>query len=107
MKSLAEQGRTVFVSSHLMSEMALTADHLVVIGQGRLLADTSMARVHRARTPVSTSGSAPRSGRRCSTRCTGAGVTVVDAADGTLEVDGTPPRRSASWPPATASCCTN
>ncbi|MFJ5842592.1 ATP-binding cassette domain-containing protein [Streptomyces shenzhenensis] len=43
MKSLAEQGRTVFVSSHLMSEMALTADHLVVIGQGRLLADTSMA----------------------------------------------------------------
>jgi ABC-2 type transport system ATP-binding protein len=43
MKSLAGQGRTVFVSSHLMSEMALTADHLVVIGQGRLLADTSMA----------------------------------------------------------------
>ncbi|MFY1678879.1 ABC transporter ATP-binding protein [Streptomyces sp. WMMC905] len=43
MKSLASQGRTVFVSSHLMSEMALTADHLVVIGQGRLLADTSMA----------------------------------------------------------------
>ncbi|MFI9205568.1 ATP-binding cassette domain-containing protein [Streptomyces sp. NPDC053048] len=42
MKSLAAQGRTVFVSSHLMSEMALTADHLVVIGQGRLLADTSM-----------------------------------------------------------------
>ncbi|MGW1891086.1 ABC transporter ATP-binding protein [Streptomyces sp. NPDC002004] len=43
MKSLAAQGRTVFVSSHLMSEMALTADHLVVIGQGRLLADTSVA----------------------------------------------------------------
>ncbi|MFS4093753.1 ATP-binding cassette domain-containing protein [Streptomyces sp. AF1A] len=43
MKSLAAQGRTVFVSSHVMSEMALTADHLVVIGQGRLLADTSMA----------------------------------------------------------------
>ncbi|MEV5886792.1 ABC transporter ATP-binding protein [Streptomyces sp. NPDC052020] len=43
MKALAAQGRTVFVSSHLMSEMALTADHLVVIGQGRLLADTSMA----------------------------------------------------------------
>jgi ABC-2 type transport system ATP-binding protein len=42
MKSLAEEGRTVFVSSHLMSEMALTADHLVVIGQGRLLANLSM-----------------------------------------------------------------
>jgi ABC-2 type transport system ATP-binding protein len=43
MKGLAARGRTVFVSSHLMSEMALTADHLVVIGRGRLLADTSMA----------------------------------------------------------------
>src|SRR6201999_3469351 len=39
MKSLAAQGRTVFVSSHLMSEMALTAEHLIVIGRGRLLAD--------------------------------------------------------------------
>ncbi|MFG2196589.1 ABC transporter ATP-binding protein [Streptomyces sp. NPDC048639] len=42
MKRLAAQGRTVFVSSHLMSEMALTADHLVVIGRGKLLADTAM-----------------------------------------------------------------
>lgn len=41
MRDLASQGRTVLVSSHLMSEMALTADHLVVIGQGRLLADVS------------------------------------------------------------------
>jgi ABC-2 type transport system ATP-binding protein len=41
-RSLAAQGRTVFISSHLMSEMALTADHLVVIGQGRLLADAPM-----------------------------------------------------------------
>jgi ABC-2 type transport system ATP-binding protein len=43
LRSLAAQGRTVFVSSHLISEMALTADHLVVIGQGQLLADTSVA----------------------------------------------------------------
>ncbi|MFC1412180.1 ABC transporter ATP-binding protein [Streptacidiphilus sp. N1-12] len=42
MKSLAQEGRTVFVSSHLMSEMALTAHHLVVIGRGRLLANLSM-----------------------------------------------------------------
>jgi ABC-2 type transport system ATP-binding protein len=42
MKQLAGEGRTIFVSSHLMSEMALTADHLVVIGQGKLMADTSM-----------------------------------------------------------------
>ncbi|MFF0305868.1 ABC transporter ATP-binding protein [Streptosporangium sp. NPDC004379] len=39
MRELAAQGRTVLVSSHLMSEMALTADHLVVIGRGRLIAD--------------------------------------------------------------------
>ncbi|MCP2338355.1 ABC transporter ATP-binding protein [Actinomadura rupiterrae] len=42
MRSLAAEGRTVFVSSHLMSEMALTADHLVVIGRGKILADTSV-----------------------------------------------------------------
>jgi ABC-2 type transport system ATP-binding protein len=41
-KTLATEGRTVFVSSHLMSEMALTADHLIIIGRGRLLADTSV-----------------------------------------------------------------
>nr|WP_284290895.1 hypothetical protein [Angustibacter aerolatus] len=39
MKALAAEGRTVFVSSHLMNEMAVTADHLVVIGRGRLLRD--------------------------------------------------------------------
>ncbi|HEY3873136.1 MAG TPA: ATP-binding cassette domain-containing protein [Actinocrinis sp.] len=44
MKSLAAQGRAVFVSSHLMSEMALTADHLVVIGRGKILADEPTAR---------------------------------------------------------------
>ncbi|GAB3680909.1 ABC transporter ATP-binding protein [Actinocorallia lasiicapitis] len=43
MRALAAEGRTVFVSSHLMSEMAVTADHLVVIGRGRILADTSMS----------------------------------------------------------------
>ncbi len=40
MRGLAAEGRTVFVSSHLMSEMAQTADHLIVIGRGRLIADT-------------------------------------------------------------------
>jgi ABC-2 type transport system ATP-binding protein len=42
MKTLAAEGRTVFLSSHLMSEMALTADHLIVIGRGRLIADLSV-----------------------------------------------------------------
>lgn len=42
LRGLAAEGRTVFVSSHLMSEMALTADHVIVIGRGRLIADTSV-----------------------------------------------------------------
>lgn len=87
MKSLAAQGRTVFVSSHLMSEMALTADHLVVIGQGRLLADTSMAdfiaqnsRTYvRIRTPQR---------ERLLDVLRRAGMTVVQTGSGTLEVDG-------------------
>jgi ABC-2 type transport system ATP-binding protein len=41
MKRLASEGRTVFVSSHLMNEMAVTADHLIVIGRGRLVSDCS------------------------------------------------------------------
>jgi ABC-2 type transport system ATP-binding protein len=43
LRSLAAEGRTVFVSSHLMSEMSLTASHLIVVGQGRLIADASVA----------------------------------------------------------------
>jgi ABC-2 type transport system ATP-binding protein len=43
LRDLAARGRTVFLSSHLMSEMALTADRLIVIGRGRLIADTTMA----------------------------------------------------------------
>ncbi|MFD8668657.1 ABC transporter ATP-binding protein [Streptomyces microflavus] len=42
LRSLAAEGRTVLVSSHLMTEMALTADHLIIIGRGRLLADTTV-----------------------------------------------------------------
>jgi ABC-2 type transport system ATP-binding protein len=41
--SLAAEGRTVFLSSHLMSEMALIADHLIIVGRGRMLADTTVA----------------------------------------------------------------
>lgn len=41
-RQLADEGRTVFISSHLMSEMALMADHLVVIGRGRIIADQSL-----------------------------------------------------------------
>jgi ABC-2 type transport system ATP-binding protein len=59
LRALAAEGRTVFVSSHLMSEMALTAEHLIVIGRGRLIADLSVRdftelasrKVVRVRTP--------------------------------------------------------
>jgi ABC-2 type transport system ATP-binding protein len=43
LRELAAEGRTVFVSSHLMNEMAMTAEHVVVIGRGRLIADTGLA----------------------------------------------------------------
>ncbi|MGI8760541.1 MAG: ATP-binding cassette domain-containing protein [Jatrophihabitantaceae bacterium] len=48
LKALAAEGRTVFVSSHLMSEMALTASHLIVIGQGRLIADVGVEELTRS-----------------------------------------------------------
>jgi ABC-2 type transport system ATP-binding protein len=43
LKELASEGRTVFLSSHLMSEMAVTADHLIIIGRGRLIRDVGLA----------------------------------------------------------------
>ncbi|MFD3502329.1 ABC transporter ATP-binding protein [Streptomyces sp. NPDC058676] len=90
MKSLAAQGRTVFVSSHLMSEMALTADHLVVIGQGRLLADTSMADFIARNSRAYVRIRSPHRERLLDV-LHGAGITAVQAGNGTLEVDGWKP----------------
>ncbi|UTI66265.1 ATP-binding cassette domain-containing protein [Paraconexibacter antarcticus] len=45
LRRLADEGKTVFLSSHLMSEMALTAEHLVIVGRGRLIADTTVDEV--------------------------------------------------------------
>ncbi|KAA0935089.1 ABC transporter ATP-binding protein [Streptomyces apricus] len=87
MKSLAAQGRTVFVSSHLMSEMALTADHLVVIGQGRLLADTSMADFIRENSRSYVRIRSPQREQLLDVLHR-AGITVVEAGGETLEVDG-------------------
>ena len=67
LRSLADEGRTVFVSSHLMSEVAQTADHLVVIGRGRLVADVPTGELLHAGDAVG-----HRPGRRCrrrSARC--------------------------------------
>ena len=87
MKSLAAQGRTVFVSSHLMSEMALTAEHLVVIGQGRLLADTSMADFIEQNSRSYIRIRSPQRERLLDVLHE-AGVTVVESGSGALEVDG-------------------
>ncbi|GLY00256.1 ATP-binding cassette domain-containing protein [Actinoplanes sp. NBRC 101535] len=83
MRDLAGQGRTVVLSSHLMSEMELTADHLVVIGRGRLIADTSLTGfVGRAQLVVR--ASSPDFGAVL--RAAGGEVTV--ATDGALQVGG-------------------
>ncbi|MEU0332495.1 ATP-binding cassette domain-containing protein [Streptomyces sp. NPDC006193] len=87
MKSLAAQGRTVFVSSHLMSEMALTADHLVVIGRGRLLANTSMADFIRAHARSYVRIRTPQRERLLDVLHR-AGITVVEAGGGALEAAG-------------------
>ncbi|KFF99627.1 ATP-binding cassette domain-containing protein [Streptomyces europaeiscabiei] len=92
MKSLAAQGRTVFVSSHLMSEMALTADHLVVIGQGRLLADTSMAEFIRQNSRSYVRIRTPQRERLLDV-LHAVGVMVVETGNGTLEVDGGKPEQ--------------
>ncbi|MFF8568955.1 ATP-binding cassette domain-containing protein [Streptomyces albidoflavus] len=89
MKSLARQGRTVFVSSHLMSEMALTAEHLVVIGQGRLMADTSMAGFIRENSRSYVTMRSPERERLLDV-LHAAGFAAADGPDGVVEVDGVP-----------------
>jgi ABC-2 type transport system ATP-binding protein len=86
MRRLAAEGRTVVVSSHLMSEMELTADHLVVIGRGRLIADTPLA--------AFVAGSAPgvllvRAGTpHFAEMLRAEGATVAEQPDGALRVSG-------------------
>jgi len=84
-RSLAGEGRTVFVSSHLMSEMALTAQHLIVIGRGRLIADAPMSDIL-ARGSSSVVVRSPRSSDLTGL-LRGHGGTV-DSEDGALIVTG-------------------
>ena len=78
MRTLAAEGRTVLVSSHLMSEMALTADHLLVIGKGRLIADTSVDDFVRSSSQQSVHVRSPQA-VELAARCREAGATVTDA----------------------------
>jgi ABC-2 type transport system ATP-binding protein len=87
-KSLAAEGRTVFVSSHLMSEMALTADHLIIIGRGRLLANTTTQAFVEANARRDVFVRSPQAARLAEL-LVGAGAGVVeDGADGGLSVTG-------------------
>ena len=67
LKRLAAEGRTVFLSSHLMSEIALTAEHVVVIGRGRLIADSSVADIVAQASRTRPSASAPPTPPGCAT----------------------------------------
>jgi len=87
LRGLAAEGRTVFVSSHVMSEMALTADHLIVIGRGALIADMSVDEfVRRASKNVVRVGSPQAT--RLAELLAGGDVTAVAVEPGVLEVVG-------------------
>ncbi|CAM5681018.1 Vitamin B12 import ATP-binding protein BtuD [Streptomyces alboniger] len=94
MKTLASEGRTVFVSSHLMSEMALTAEHLIVIGRGQLLADMSVKDFIPPTPPASPGCAPPQTDaahrEKLSAALTEAGGQVLPEQDGALRVTGLP-----------------
>src|SRR5208282_3754858 len=86
-KTLAAEGRTVLVSSHLMSEMALTADHLIIIGRGRLLADTPTDRFVESSARADVLVRSPRAGDLASLLASH-GAAVARQDDGGLAVTG-------------------
>jgi ABC-2 type transport system ATP-binding protein len=90
MRNLAAEGRSVLVSSHLMSEMALTADHLVVIGRGRLIADEPLE-AFVARTSTETVLVRTSERERLAAVLAGLGAYTANR-DGILEVVGVEPR---------------
>ncbi len=87
MKTLAAEGRTIFVSSHLMSEMENTADHLLVIGRGKLIADCTVGEFI-ARNSVQTVRVRTPQREALASAVTLAGGTTLDGADGTIVVQG-------------------
>lgn len=89
MKALAAEGRTVFVSSHLMSEMENTADHLIVIGRGRLIADCSVAEFIARNSVQTVRVRTPEPGALLAA-VTAAGGTAVTDRDGAIVVRGLP-----------------
>ncbi|MFF8004262.1 ATP-binding cassette domain-containing protein [Streptomyces sp. NPDC007917] len=92
LRSLAAEGRTVLVSSHLMSELEDTADHVIVIGRGRLLADTDVASLLAAASRDRVTLRTP-SRAAAVTALTGAGAEVAVLGPDRLTVDGLPAER--------------
>jgi ABC-2 type transport system ATP-binding protein len=90
MQALAAEGRTVLVSSHLMSEMALTATHVVVIGRGKLIADSSIEELVRASSGSRVRLRTPLAGALVP-HLLAAGGTVQPGDDGALMVSGLEP----------------
>ena len=93
LRSLAAEGRTVFVSSHLMNEMALTADYLIVIGQGRLIATGSVSDVIRHSSASHVRVVSPQADQL---------RTLVEARGGRAEPDGPRGSPSPAWNAATS-----
>jgi ABC-2 type transport system ATP-binding protein len=88
-KGLAAEGRTIFVSSHLMSEMALTADHLVVIGRGKLIAEMPVGEFIAQSSEQFVRVRAARVEQLAAT-LSGGGALVTTEDDGSLRVTGMP-----------------
>jgi len=86
-KHLASEGRTVFLSSHLMSEMALTADHILVIGRGRIIADAPVADIVAGASGTRVRVRSPQA-TRLAELLTGPDTTVTSVEAGLIEVTG-------------------
>jgi ABC-2 type transport system ATP-binding protein len=87
MKALAAEGRTVFVSSHMMAEMENTADHLIVIGRGKLIADCSMSEFIAGSSGAAVRVRTPMPGDLVKAVTAGGAITAIDG-DGAIEVHG-------------------
>ena len=88
LQSLAAEGRTVLVSSHLMSEMSMMADRLIVVGRGRLIADTSVDEFVRLASGEAVRVRTPEAARLRAALESLDGVTVEDDEDGALMIHG-------------------
>ncbi|MEP6844001.1 MAG: ATP-binding cassette domain-containing protein, partial [Pseudolysinimonas sp.] len=86
-RHLASQGRTIFLSSHLMTEMAQTADHIIVLGRGRVIADAPVATIEAMATGTAVHVRTPDA-ERFAPLLTSAGATVTHPEPGLLEVAG-------------------